>query len=99
MLFYIISLFLPKKIMIVTPNLVNVTNFNKINQLGENKLNKLELCPISSYKQCSNNYNSYHKIDSITQFNKPKIDTEIMIINIILNCSSIIKYFYFSKLN
>ena len=77
MLFYIISLFLPKKIMIVTPTLVNVTNFNKINQLGENKLNKLELCPISSYKQCSNNYNSYHKIDSITQFDKPKIDNRV----------------------
>mgnify|MGYP001184678086 FL=1 len=31
------------------------------------------------------------------KINKPKIETETIIISIILSCSSIIKYFYFLK--
>ena len=89
MLIYIISLFLENKNTVDQSNkvnLVNLVNSNIINKLGKNKVNIdkindkqniLELCPMSSYKQCSNNYNSYNKIDMITQFNKPKKNNRV----------------------
>lgn len=82
MLIYIISIFSGKKNTIDKTSKINSVNSNIINKLGENKVdidqikdkqNILELCPMSSYKQCSNNYNSFNTIDTITQFNKPKI--------------------------
>ena len=84
MLFYIISLFLENTKN--KTNIVYLTNSNTVNKSGKNnvtidKINYtppiLELCPISSYKQCSNNYNIYNKIESITQFNKPKLYNRI----------------------
>lgn len=82
MIIYIISIFSGKKNTIDKTSKINLVNSNIINKLGKNKVNInqinykqniLELCPMSSYKQCSNNYNSFNKIDTITQFNKPKI--------------------------
>ena len=57
-----------------------------------------EDAPNNSKRYSNNNSKAANK-QSDKETNKPKIDTETIIINIILICSSIIEYFYFLILN
>ena len=41
----------------------------------------IELCPISSYKQCTNNYNIYNKLENMVEFNKPYKENRVNIWN------------------
>lgn len=78
MFFYIIPLFLENK---NKTNKIYLTNSLRKNKLNIDKINYkqniVELCPISSYKQCSNNYNIYNKIESMVQYNKPQIHNRV----------------------
>ena len=67
----------------------NKTISNKTKQLYIKRKNidykylntNIELCPISSYKQCTNNYNIYNKVENMIEFNKPYKENRVNIWN------------------
>ena len=43
--------------------------------------NQKTICPMSSYKQCSNNFNDFKPIINSTQFPKPEEDNRVNMYN------------------
>jgi hypothetical protein len=43
--------------------------------------NQKTVCPMSSYKQCSNNFNDFRPIINSTQFPKPEKDNRVNMYN------------------